>query len=106
MSYVLYPLGQGYDISFAVTEDHDVLSWGAKGTGATGHRLGTGAFDDDDEDLYKEPRPIRDLVGEEVCQVRKRNHGQHANSFVELTTERRRAKAKRCWRRSSLEIHT
>eukprot|EP00903_Cladosiphon_okamuranus_P008492 g8159.t1 len=59
----------GYDISFAVTEDHDVLSWGAKGTGATGHRLGTGAFDDDDEDLYKEPRPIRDLVGEEVCQV-------------------------------------
>ena len=61
---------QGYDISFAVTEDHDVLSWGAKGTGATGHRLGTGAFDDDDEDLYKEPRPIRDLVGEEVCQVK------------------------------------
>ncbi|CAM9406324.1 unnamed protein product [Hapterophycus canaliculatus] len=59
----------GYDISFAVTEDHDVLSWGAKGTGAAGHRLGTGAFDDDDDDLYKEPRPIRDLVGEEVCQV-------------------------------------
>ncbi|CAM9139716.1 unnamed protein product [Ectocarpus fasciculatus] len=59
----------GYDISFAVTEDHDVLSWGAKGIGATGHRLGTGAFDDDDEDLYMEPRPIRDLVGEEVCQV-------------------------------------
>lgn len=62
-------LAQGYDISFAVTEDHDVLSWGAKGTGATGHRLGTGTFDDEDEDLYKEPRPIRDLVGEEVCQV-------------------------------------
>lgn len=64
-------VGQGYDISFAVTEDHDVLSWGGKGTGATGHRLGTGAFDDEDEDLYKEPRPIRDLVGEEVCQVSK-----------------------------------
>lgn len=46
-----------------------MLSWGAKGIGATGHRLGTGAFDDDDEDLYMEPRPIRDLVGEEVCQV-------------------------------------
>lgn len=46
-----------------------MLSWGAKGTGAAGHRLGTGDFDDDDEDLYKEPRPIRDLVGEEVCQV-------------------------------------
>lgn len=60
---------QGYDISFAVTEDHDVLSWGSKGTGATGHRLGTGAFDDDDDDLYKEPRPIRDLMGEEICQV-------------------------------------
>ncbi|CAM9525386.1 unnamed protein product [Pylaiella littoralis] len=60
----------GYDTSFAVTEDHDVLSWGGKGTGATGHRLGTGAFDDDDDDLYKEPRPIRDLMGEEVCQVR------------------------------------
>lgn len=46
-----------------------MLSWGAKGVGATGHRLGTGAFDDDDEDLYMEPRPIRDLVGEEICQV-------------------------------------
>lgn len=46
-----------------------MLSWGGKGTGATGHRLGTGAFDDDDDDLYKEPRPIRDLMGEEVCQV-------------------------------------
>ncbi|CAB1116212.1 unnamed protein product [Ectocarpus sp. CCAP 1310/34] len=34
-----------------------------------GHRLGTGAFDDDDEDLYMEPRPIRDLVGEEICQA-------------------------------------
>lgn len=70
MPSCLLSLTQGYDISFAVTEDHDVLSWGAKGTGATGHRLGTGSFDDEDEDLYKEPRPIRDLVGEEVCQVR------------------------------------
>ena len=59
---------QGYDISFAVTEDHDVLSWGAKGTGATGHRLGTGTYDED-EDAYLEPKPVRDLIGEEVFQV-------------------------------------
>lgn len=52
-----------------MTEDHDVLSWGAKGTGATGHRLGTGSYDDPDEDAYLEPKPVRDLVGEEVCQV-------------------------------------
>lgn len=45
-----------------------MLSWGAKGTGAMGHRLGTGSYDDD-EDGYLEPRAIRDLVGEEVCQV-------------------------------------
>lgn len=46
-----------------------MLSWGAKGTGATGHRLGTGSYDDPDEDAYLEPKPVRDLVGEEVCQV-------------------------------------
>ena len=45
-----------------------MVSWGSKGTGATGHRLGTGSYDDD-EDAYLEPKPIRDLVGEEVCQV-------------------------------------
>lgn len=63
------PQRQGYDISFAVTEDHDVLSWGAKGSGATGHRLGSGSYHDLDEDAYLAPKPIRDLVGEEVCQV-------------------------------------
>lgn len=45
-----------------------MLSWGGKGSGATGHRLNLAYFDDD-EDAYLEPKPIRDLVGEEICQV-------------------------------------
>lgn len=59
---------QGYDISFAITEDHDVLSWGGKGTGADGHRINSD-FYDDDTDAYLEPKPIQDLLGEEVNQV-------------------------------------
>lgn len=44
------------------------MSWGGKGTGATGHRLES-EFYDDDTQAYLEPKPIRDLVGEEVNQV-------------------------------------
>lgn len=59
---------KGYDISFAVTEDHDVLSWGGKGTGASGHRVEEDFYGEDTQ-AYLEPKPIRDLVGEEISQV-------------------------------------
>ncbi|CAN0050012.1 unnamed protein product, partial [Sphacelaria rigidula] len=58
----------GCDISFAVTEDHDVLSWGGKGTGASGHRVEEDFYGEDIQ-AYLEPKPIRDLVGEEISQV-------------------------------------
>lgn len=59
---------KGCDISFAVTEDHDVLSWGGKGTGASGHRVEEDFYGEDIQ-AYLEPKPIRDLVGEEISQV-------------------------------------
>lgn len=63
------PPTQGSNISFAVTEDHDVLSWGGGGMGASGHRVAVDYRNEEDSLSYLEPRPIRDLVGEEINQV-------------------------------------
>ncbi|KAG5178125.1 regulator of chromosome condensation 1/beta-lactamase-inhibitor protein II [Tribonema minus] len=55
----------GYDIVFAVTEDHDVLVWGGSGVGP----MGVAQDPEDSDDDYLEPRPIKELVGEEIVRV-------------------------------------
>jgi hypothetical protein len=57
----------GYDMTFAVTDDHDVLVWGGRGVGPMG--LEMDPEDSDEADLYLEPRPVRDLAGEEVVRI-------------------------------------
>ncbi|CAM9715922.1 unnamed protein product [Chrysoparadoxa australica] len=54
----------GYDMAFAITEDHDVLVWGGKGVGPMGKQVDP--EDSDDPDGYLEPKHIRELVGEEL----------------------------------------
>lgn len=57
----------GYDITYAVTEDHDVLVWGGGGVGPVGTDIDP--EDSDESELYLEPQAVKELIGEEIVAV-------------------------------------
>ena len=59
----------GYDMCFAVTEDHEILVWGGHGVGPTAIPKPDDPFGHE-EHRFMEPRPVPRLDGEDVCQVR------------------------------------
>lgn len=96
--YTLNPfpkMAKGSDISFAVTEDHDVLSWGGGGMGASGHRVSTNYYDGDTQ-AYLEPKPIRDLVGEEISQVKRTRTQTHARRSTTLAPRHEQGYMREC----------
>jgi alpha-tubulin suppressor-like RCC1 family protein len=64
----------GNNLSFAVTEDHDVYVWGGAGSGPMGLHLNINQKDETTADMtawqkYVNPQLIEDLIGEEIVQV-------------------------------------
>ena len=57
----------GYDVSFAVTEDHDVYVWGGAGAGPMG--LNKPMEDITSHKKFVNPQLVEDLIGEEAVQV-------------------------------------
>lgn len=64
MGAAVVRVSTGYDLVYAITEDHDVLVWGGSGVGPMGVTT-----EHDAPDRFMEPRAIRSLQGEGVVQV-------------------------------------